>query len=160
MPQVDNTIGMPTPRPDQAPGKNPPRRRYFQRPGDGVVFEHHTPEHIVRLLTEGWREVPTAEVDLALYPPPPKPLTAEEIAAIAYQGAMEGAGVPPPAVQVNPAQATIVDPTLPPLPTAEELAEFRAYREAQAARLPVADAVRPVEPDPDAGQAGGAGRKR
>lgn len=33
------------------------QQRWWQRPGDGIIFMMTDPDHIARMLREGWREV-------------------------------------------------------------------------------------------------------
>ena len=51
----DNTLDMLPVQVAQMPG--PVKYRWWARPSDGVIFEMHVAEHVLRLIREGWREV-------------------------------------------------------------------------------------------------------
>ncbi len=56
-------------------------QRWWQRPGDGIVFMVNDPDHITRIVREGWREVERPEAAPAEPPMSAPPETPEQIKA-------------------------------------------------------------------------------
>ena len=54
-------------------------QRWWQRPGDGIIFMVADPDHIARIIRAGWREVERPEDAPAEPPPPVLPETTEQI---------------------------------------------------------------------------------
>jgi hypothetical protein len=73
--------------------------RWFERASDGVVFRMDDPDHIKRMLAEGWREVdgPHAPTPLSVVEPPTDHLTPDtpEVIQARNDAALEGFGVTP-----------------------------------------------------------------
>lgn len=66
----DNTLDMAPTQVAQMPGFV--KYRWWQRPSDGVIFETHVAEHVLRLLRDGWREVDGPNATVAATTPTPE----------------------------------------------------------------------------------------
>ncbi len=71
-------------------------RRWFQRPGDGLIFSMADLDHIQRMLSEGWLEVDGPDArDVPTSPPDMPPAVPPDTIQARNNAALEAFGLTP-----------------------------------------------------------------